>query len=376
MTDPNRRRLLAAAVGAAAAALSGCSLPRGAAQGRRILSSIEDDTGGSYAVYPVTRELLPRVADWPMTGSGPQGGWISAGGGRSTPLIRAGDRLDLVVWDASETSLLTNGGARAVPMSQIEVANDGRIFVPYLDRVRVTGMTVEAARAEIQDKLSVIAPSAQVQLAMSAGRANSVDLVGGVARPGTYPVDGMSVLELLAAGGGVSPGLNQPVIRLVRGGRTHVTTIRRLYENPALDTVLMGGDKVIVDSDSRRFIALGAAGREQIVPFPADRPTALEALAAVGGVNDMRADPKAVLILREYPAAAVADGLRGPGAPRVIFVIDMVSADGLFSAGNFVINPDDVIYVSESPLNAFSTVSQVVGSIFGLARQANNVSSD
>ena len=373
MPGIGRRHLLALGAGAF---VSGCSLPRGAANGKAILSSAARDETSDYAVYHVTRAFMSSVAEWPMTGAGPHGSWISGGGGRSAVTIRAGDRLDLVVWDSEDTSLLTTPGSRQVPLSQLIVAPDGKIFVPYLDRVSVAGKTPEAARTEIQQKLTVIAPSAQVQLARSPGRGNSVDLVGGVTKPGSYPLTdgGLSVLNLIAMGGGVAPAMAHPLIRLTRGGKTYVTSLDRLYEHPDLDTIVQGGDQVIVLEDRRKFLALGAAGREQIVNFPTERPTALEAMASIGGVNDTRGDPKAVLILREYPVSAVSDGIHGPEAQRTIFVIDLTTADGLFSAARFRINPDDVIYVSESPLTAFNTISSLVGAVFGLAGQVGNSS--
>lgn len=353
-------------------------MPRGAANSAKILSSAAKDETSDYAIYEVNRVFMERVDAWPMTGSGPRGSWISGGGGRQSGVIRTGDKLDLIVWDNNETSLLTAPGARQVPLTQLTVAPDGKIFVPYLDRVHVAGKSTEAARAEIQDRLTVIAPSAQVQLAMTPGRANSVDLVGGVNSPGSYPLtDGsMTVLNLVALGGGASAALTQPLVRLSRGGEIYVTTLNRLYENPELDTVVQGGDQVIVVEDTRKFLALGAAGREQIVKFPTDRPTALEAIASIGGVNDSRGDPKAILILREYSSSAISNGVRGPAAKRVIFVIDMTSADGLFSAGRFRINPDDVVYVSESPLTAYNTITGLIGSVFGLAQTVNSSGSN
>ncbi|MGQ0565165.1 MAG: polysaccharide biosynthesis/export family protein [Gemmobacter sp.] len=371
MPGIGRRQMLAMGAGLI---VSGCSLPRGAANGKAILSSAAADETSDYAIYTVTRAFMDQVGHWPMTGSGPRGSWIAGGSGRSSGTIKPGDKLDLVVWDNAETSLLAAPGAKQVPLLQISVAGDGKIFVPYLDRVHVAGKTAEAARLEIQDKLTAIAPSAQVQLAMSPGRSNSVDLVAGVGNPGNYPLsDGsLTVLNLIALAGGASSGMNHPLVRLTRGSTTYLTSLDRLYENPDLDTVVQGGDQVIVLEDTRKFLALGAAGREQIVPFPTDRPTALEAIASIGGVNDSRADPKAILILREYPARALAAGTRGPTAQRVIFVIDMTTADGLFSAARFHINPDDVIYASESPLTAFNTISGLIGSVFGLARQVDS----
>ena len=355
--------------------LSACSLPRGAAQQDQILGSLQGAAADDYAIHPVTRDLVARIARWPMTGRGPRGGWIAAGAARGAARIAPGDRLDIVIWDSAETSLLTAGGQRAVPLSGITVAPDGRIFIPYLDRVEVAGLTAEAARQQIQTRLAAIAPSAQVQLAATAGRGNSVDLVGGVAQPGSYPLaEGpVSVLSMVAQAGGPLPGLRRPLVRLTRGGRAHVTTLARLYAEPGLDALLQAGDKLMLEEDPRSFVVLGAAGREQIVPFPEDRPSALAALGAMGGVNDQRADPQAVLVLREYPASALGDGQDGPTAARVIFVIDMTTADGLFSAGRFVVQPDDVFYVSESPVTALATITQIVGQVFGAGNQARNL---
>jgi polysaccharide biosynthesis/export protein len=367
-----RRHLLAMGAGAL---LAGCNLPRGAANGRALLASATKDESGGYAVYQVNQPFLHRLSQWPVTGNGPSGGWLAGGSGRGTATIRPGDKLDIVVWDNSETSLLAASGAKQVALTGISVSGDGKIFVPYLDRVSVAGRTTEAARADLQDRFTTIAPSAQVQLSMAAGRNNSVDVVGGVARPGSYPLaDGsLTVLGLIAAAGGVNAALATPTVRLVRGGRTYVTTLDRLYQNASLDTGLVGGDRIIVDQERRKFVALGAAGREQIVTFPVDRLNALDAIAAAGGVNDFRGDPKAILILREYPADAVKDGLFGPSAPRVLFVINLTTADGLFSARRFMINPDDVVYVSESPVTGFATVTQIAGSIFNITRQVESI---
>lgn len=372
MTVFGRRGVLAMGAGFLA---TGCSLPRGAAQQQQILSSITEDVAGDYAIYPVTRDLLPRLDHWPMTGSGPRGGWISAGAARGDRRIAAGDRLDLVVWDNAETSLLTSGGQKAVPLNGVSVSQDGRIFVPYLDRVEVAGLTTEEARLRIQERLTTIAPSAQVQLSLAAGRGNSVDLVGGVSRPGTYDLTdgGLTVLALIAQGGGPLAGMARPLVRLTRDGQSYVTSLSRLYAEPGLDTGLRGGDKVMLEPDPRSFVALGAAGREQLVPFPADRPDALQALAGMGGVNDQRADPQAVLVLRDYPARAVGDGRTGPEAQRVIFVIDLTTADGLFSARRFIVHPDDVFYVSESPVTSLATITQIVGQVFGAGNQARNL---
>ena len=369
-----RRFVTLGAAGGAMGLLAACNAPRNAARLSEILASAEDDPYQDYAIYPVTRDLLPRVETWPVTGSGPRGGWISRGGGANGQTIASGDRLTLTIWDNEENSLLTSNGNKAVTMEGVAVAPDGTIFVPYIGQVRVAGATAEAARGTIQTRLEEIVPSAQVQLAQEAGRMNSVDVVAGVAAPRSYPLEdrNTSVLSLIARAGGVREGLDNPVVRLVRGGQVHVTTLEQLYENPALDTVLRGGDKIIVEEDPRYFLAIGATGRQQQVRFTRQKLMAADAIALMGGVHAGRADPRGLLILREYPEGARGDGIRGPEQARAIFIVDLTSADGLFSAGRFEIHPDDILYASESPLNAVYATTNIIGTFLGLATRIDN----
>ena len=200
--------------------------------------------------------------------------------------------------------------------------------------------------------------------------------MGGVAKPGNYPITNshFTLLNLLSQGGGVAAGLRNPQVRLNRAGKSYVQSVSALYKNPALDTRVHGGDKVIVEQDSRYFLSLGAAGQESLIHFDKDHITALDAMAMVGGVSDNRGNPAAILILREYPEAMVRDGIHGPSHARAIFTMDLTNADGLFSAGKFALIPKDTVLVTESPITSVQTVLGLVGSVFGLAITASNAS--
>ena len=101
--------------------------------------------------------------------------------------------------------------------------------------------------------------------------------------------------------------------------------------------------------------------------------SALEAISLIGGVTDSRANPKGILVLRDYPTSAVqADG-SGPTHERVVFTLDLTTADGLFSAGQFPILSGDLVYATESPLIATGTVLGLVGTVFGLGNAAQNL---
>lgn len=358
--------------------LAACdALPRSAPVEREIVRA--DAGNADFVVYTVDRDLIPALAHWPQVGPAPLP-WLPTSGGARTQVIAAGDALDLTIWDSNENSLLAADGTRVVEIETLRVAPDGSIFVPYVGETGVAGLTLQAARRHLQDEIETMVPSAQVQVQMAEGRANSVDLVGGVADPGSYalPDRNHTVLNLIARGGGLADSLDNPQLRLIRHGARYGIAADRLFDRPDLDTRLIGGDRIIVEEDRRRFLALGASGQQTQLPFPDAQLTALEALSLVGGVNATRGDAGGILILREYPADAVRDAVpdqgsapdpAGPARARVVFSVDLTSADGLFSARNFHIAPDDVVLVTESPVRGVQTIFGLIGSAFGVARQ-------
>ena len=113
-------------------------------------------------------------------------------------------------------------------------------------------------------------------------------------------------------------------------------------------------------------MSFGAASKETQISFPRAEVSALDAVTLIGGLNDSIADPKGVLVLRNYPASAVRSDGTGPGKDRMIFVFDLMSADGLFSAGQFQVQNQDLVMVAQAPLvnqvavaNYLSTLLQV-----------------
>ncbi len=368
---PNFLRWLALIL--AVATLSACSLPRGSAVQNEILKA-EDDENASFQVVQVGRDNVKSLADWPATGWSGQYHWFEATRGPSSPLIRSGDKITLTIWDSQETSLITTPEQRSVTMPAMQVSPSGTLFVPYLDEVNVTGLTPADARRKIQGELERIVPSAQVQLSHEAGRKNTVDAVRGFAAPGSYPLPDRdySILTLISEAGGINQSLRNPLVRVIRDSKTYEIRASHLLENAKRNVLLRGGDKVIVDEDKRTFIALGATGTEELVYFSQESVTALEALALVGGLTDSRADLKGVLLLREYGAKAVKQDLTGPQKQQVVFAFDLTSADGLFAAKNFRVNPDDVLIASESPVTSARTIFGLVGSVVGLGNALDN----
>gem|GEM_PF-241085 len=347
------------------AMMTACALPRGAALQREVLRGTDADES-NVQVIDITRETLPDVQAWPPAHPELRHRWSTTGAVTTARIIRAGDRITLSVWDSQPDSLLTTVEQRNVNMQNIPVAASGRVFIPYVGEVRVAGMSAEQARREIQSLLESIVPDGQVQMIVSPGSRNTIDVVTGVVRPGRVELDEVSptILSVIAETGGISSTVRNPLVRLNRAGEAYAIPASELFGNPRNDIPLRGGDRILVEEDSRSYIALGAAGREQVVYFEREEITTLDALSTIGGLTDSRADLQGVMVLRTYPDSLVSQTGNAPRKAQVIFTFDLTSADGLFAAQRFMIQPEDVVLASE-------TATPMIGTVLGMFRAVN-----
>lgn len=356
-------------LGAGLALMGACSTaPRGAALQSEILSTTAAKAANYQLVMVNSQAVSARLEHWPASGAGLGLNWPAKGQAQGARALRRGDRVTLMIWDSQPNSLLSTPEQRVVAMNNLEISPEGRIFVPYIEEVQVMGLSPEAARAEIQARLSPIAPTAQVQLSVAQGEQNAIDVVAGVGRPGRYPLAAreVTVLAMLAEAGGIPESLRNPVVRLQRGGQSYASLASDLYRAPARDILLRGGDRLVVEADPRSFVVMGASGAESTVRFAKPRHNLLEALSLSGGVAENRADLRAVLVLRQYSPKALVPGSQGPNKANVVFAFDLSDGARLFGARNFDMHPDDVILVTESPLPATGSVLGLFGASLGI----------
>lgn len=355
-------------------ALQGCSLPQGAARSSQILSGAgstpEEALESGIAVVHVARANVGPINGW--RSSDPQDRpkpWPGSSGSSTMGTLAAGDTVSVRIWDNDPNALMSGVDSKSTELGGLKVATDGAITIPYAGRVRVSGLSEEAALEKLRTELRKSQPTAEIQLAVAPGRMNSISAVGGMSSPGNYPVPpgGMPVLTLLAASGGIQPSIKYPMVRLMRGGKVYETRAEELMKGESADVMLRGGDRVTVVEDPRSFTMLGATGAEQIVVFDRDRMTAIQALAKSGGLASNRADLRGVLVLRDYAPNQVNTG--GPAAPSVVYALDLTSADGVFAARTFEIRPGDTVLATESPVVSARTVLGLIGSTIGINNQ-------
>jgi polysaccharide export outer membrane protein len=183
---------------------------------------------------------------------------------------------------------------------------------------------------------------------------------------------------MLAGAGGVAIVPDVAQVKLERGGRTGRVWLQDLYDNPRYDVALRSGDRIIVEEDRRAFTALGATGTQARIPFNKRELSAVEAIAAAGGLDGRAADPTGVFVFREE-RSEIANRVLGRndlvGPQRVAYVLDLTRADGLFSAGEFIIRDEDTVYITEAPFAAWSRVLGVATGVVGIAGSVSAIES-
>ena len=292
-------------------------------------------------------------------------------------IIRPDDILGLTIWENVDDGLLSTEGSSATILEEVQVDGSGFIFVPYAGRIRASGNSPEAIRRIITSKLAEQTPDPQVQVRRVAGDGSTVSLIGSIGSQGVFAIERptRTLSTMLARAGGVTIAPEIAQITVIRGKERGKIWFQDLYDHPELDIALRGGDRILVEEDSRAFTALGATGGQSRVPFESQNLSALEAIAQVGGLNSATADPTGIFIFRNEPAE-VANVVMGrddlQGAQRLVYVLDLTQPNGMFQARDFVIRDSDTIYVTEAP---FTQWNKAISALTGSATSVQALSS-
>ncbi|MES0861673.1 polysaccharide biosynthesis/export family protein [Ruegeria sp. SCPT10] len=352
--------------------IAACQLPKSGPNKSEILAGSVENGGNAFVV-----EVDDRVTK--ATSSIPQFGFSSSFRSASSvaaDTVRPGDVLGLTVWENVDDGLLSGETGAATALEEVQVDSDGFIFVPYAGRLRAAGNTPEQLRVLITNELKEQTPDPQVEVRRVAGDGSTVSLTGTIGAPGIYPIERptRTLLGMLSQAGGVAVGSDIALVTLIRGDLKGTVWYEDLFKNPNLDVALRGGDRILVEADSRSYIALGATGGQSRIAFDSQDLSALEALAQVGGLQGLSSDPTGIFILRKE-GQDIARNVTGraelQGDQRMIYLLNLTAPNGLFIARDFVIRDDDTIYVTEAPYAQWSkSISLIAGGLTPVANVA------
>jgi polysaccharide export outer membrane protein len=172
---------------------------------------------------------------------------------------------------------------------QYVVEDDGALNLPWVGRVDVRGLTLSEVAVRVADRLRdgfLVNPQVAVEVKSFGSR--PVQVLGAVARPGTYFLTGdTDLLELLAMAGGVRSDnktgtLEVQVKRPVEGQiQLSSASLDRLMGGGEGNQGVQAGDVVVVTKGRVVFVS-GQVTRPGELPWR-EGLTVTQALAAAGG---------------------------------------------------------------------------------------------
>lgn len=120
-------------------------------------------------------------------------------------MVGEADLLLVSVWKEPELS------------RTVVVRPDGKISLPLVNELKVSGMTVSQIQDLLTGRLRAYIVDPQVNVTVSDVRSKNAFITGEVARPGAYPLlMPTTVLQLIAKAGGLSPFANRSGIFILR----------------------------------------------------------------------------------------------------------------------------------------------------------------
>ncbi len=356
-----------------ATAVAACGLPRAGPDRDELLAS-DFQQGGDTHIVAVDQRVNSAAAE--IAGSGFTEAFRNVPT-KGPDTINRGDVLGLVIYENVTEGLFAGSEGGPGSLEQVQVDDDGFIFIPYAGRIRAADRTPEQLRQIITEQLDAQTPDPQVLVKRVAGDGATVSVSGDVMGQGVFPIERptLRLTAMLAEAGGASVPTEAAQISITRDGRRESIWLTDLYENPSFDIALRDQDRIIVEEDRRSFTVMGSTGRQNRVPFETPTISAMEALSLVGGLSTNVADPTGVFVLREEPAHIAnkvlqRDDITGPR--RFVYVIDLTEPGGMFNARDFEIRDEDTVYVTEAP---FVSWQKRIGALTGSLGTASQVQS-
>jgi polysaccharide export outer membrane protein len=299
-----------------------------------------------------------------------------------------GDIVTVTIFEANSGGLFIPAEAGVRPGNFVTIPNQavdahGNISVPYAGNIRASGRTPVQVQDAIVNALKNRAIEPQVVVSVIDQRTSLITvLTDGTARRIPASATPERVLDVIArAGGTVGQGADMWVI-LERNRKRAVAPFGAVVYEPVNNVYVHPNDMIYLFREPQTFLAFGALGAQQQVPFGTWRITLAEAVAKAGGLVDGAADPASVFLYRgETRETAQELGIdclpfTGPLIP-VIYNINFRDPAGYFLASNFEMRNKDMIYVSNSvsveSSKAMAYFNTINGTVSGPISTAINV---
>lgn len=296
---------------------------------------------------------------------------VSADGGILEYRIGPGDIISVIVWDHPELTAPTGQFQNPTDNGRL-VADDGTMYYPYVGTFKAAGMTPREMREFISERLSRVIVNPQVDVRVAQYRSRRVQVTGEVVKPGLVVLDDTAkgIIEALNESGGLSEAASRRTVVLRRDGKTYDIDLASLLTGaqPGANPMLKAGDQVHVrDRSEDQIYVLGRVKNEGSVFLERYHTTLTQVIAESAGLDATSGDDTGVLVFRR-PLGSTNEA--------AVFRIDLSSSVGLLVAGEFEVQPRDVVYVAPTDFSKYNSVINAllptISAVFQLERLVNS----
>lgn len=276
--------------------------------------------------------------------------------------IGTGDVIEVSLWEAPPAMLFNSSVINPTGQSTTQVTvfpgqmvnSKGYIRIPFAGNIRAAGRTPSQVEAAIIAQLKGKSHNPQILVRIAANNSSDITVVGEVAASRRVPLTPHRerLLDALAAAGGVRQDVNKITLQVTRGNKVGALPLSQIISDPKQNIELQAGDVVTALFKPHSFTILGATGKNEEINFEAQGISLAQALARAGGLLDIRADARAIFIFRFEPRDGSAKTLKTNPQSRyvpIIYQVNLRDPSNFFITQQFMINNNDVVYVSNAP---------------------------
>ena len=198
--------------------------------------------------------------------------------------IQDGDVLFIAVYHPSRSDI--SSAIATIGTTVGFQVTDGKVRLPDLESVEVTGLTLDEAAQKIQDLYSREIRDVQVFLSYKDRLERKVELAG-LVLTSTIPVDGKLRLFETLSRAKVPPHANLFKSYVVRNNQMLPVDLYKLLKEGDMsqNIVMRGSDKIyIADPSASTLMVLGEVGKEKLVDVPNGFMTIRQAIAEAHGI--------------------------------------------------------------------------------------------
>ena len=215
--------------------------------------------------------------------------------------------------------------------TEARINEGGKIVFPLIGDALVGGLTIAQAENAIADRLirGGFIKKPQVTISVLQYRSQQVSILGKVAKPGKYPIEGeKTVLDLLAEAGGLRDDAADVIVVIKHvNGKTerHEVNIRAFYAGDLAQNLPLSGEDIVVVPQMDVFYIYGEVrrpGSNRLEP----NMMVMQALSVAGGLTE-RGTERGIRVKRQDKSGKIRE-----------LTVELTD----------ILQPDDVVYVKES----------------------------